>query len=69
MVLWQIATSRAQHVFGAKVFLANRGGFESPCAVSFFPFGKRTRSKRAQLRSCLQPLWQLTFLTGQSPLG
>lgn len=53
MILWQIANSCAKHVFGAKVFLANQGGFESPCTLSFFPLGKGNRSKPKQLSSCL----------------
>jgi len=36
MIFRQIVTSSTKHVFGAKVFLANRGGFESLHALSFF---------------------------------
>lgn len=53
MILWQLVNSCAKHVLGAEVFLANEGGFESPCALSFFPLGKRNRSKPEQLSSCL----------------
>lgn len=53
MVLWQLVNSCAKHVLGAEVFLANEGGFESLCALSFFPLGKRNRSKPEQLSSCL----------------